>query len=130
MPITQRQFEQLSAMGIPLWQLSNRTEQSTAKQSETSVTQRANINLAELSEQVLFKDILHSIKLSITDISCVQDQLDFGLFNWQFQPTSAAQPSIKFDTHMRLLTTPELAIVAHSSSLKQQLWQQLSQLTE
>jgi hypothetical protein len=129
MSVTERQFQHLSAMGIDLWQ------QKAPACADSSTTDYAQISLAELSNNRLFQDLLASIQLSPSELSCNGQQLNLGLFNWQFSPTAAQQqtqnePIMHFDQQHSTLTTPLLERIAQSSALKKQLWRHLHHIVE
>ncbi|WP_440875685.1 DNA polymerase III subunit psi [Thalassotalea sp. PLHSN55] len=112
MPLSTRQFDYLTEMGINLWC-------SKAKLDNTSETQTPceNIHFDEVSQLTLFSDILICLNLSIGEVTYSEQQLNLGLFNWQFGKDNG----INFNNN--LLTTPSLNTLQKSPKLKQQLWQ-------
>jgi DNA polymerase III psi subunit len=120
MSINQRQFEQLTAMGISLWQHkveNNRTIDDLAKSQHICA-----INLQQLTQHPLFSDIILSLGLSLGEVSQQNDHLNVGLFNWYF--TSNENAEIQWSEQQ--LMTPSLENIAQSPTLKKQLWQILS----
>ena len=120
MSINQRQFEQLTAMGISLWQHkaeNNKTIDDIAKSQHICA-----INLQQLTQHPLFSDIILSIGLSLGEVSQQNDHLNLGLFNWYFTSNKNAQ----IQWSEQLLMTPSLDNIAQSPSLKKQLWHILS----
>ena len=120
MNINQQQFEQLTAMGISLWQHkveNNRTIDDIAKSQHICA-----INLPQLIEHPLFSDIILSLGLSLGEVSQQNDHLNVGLFNWYF--TSNENAEIQWSEQQ--LMTPPLDNIAQSPTLKKQLWQILS----
>jgi len=117
MSITQNQFEQLTEMGISLWQ-----SRSTDKESDAVSTQPISyldINLTELANQQLFTDILLATGLTIGEVSHQGDHLDLGLFNWYFT-TSPSADTIQWQEQQ--LFTPSIDNISKSPALKKQLW--------
>lgn len=148
MSINKRQFKLLKAMGITVWQrrsllvqaaLSNTNNKETNCETTlpvkvNTVAQRNNtpaeptndliaIELTALLKQPLFKDILLSLGASSADLAINKNQIDLGIINWQFSTSE------KIELKHNCLTTPELAIIANSASLKKSLWQTLSPLS-
>eukprot|EP00487_Bulimina_marginata_P012441 TRINITY_DN8706_c0_g1_i1.p1 TRINITY_DN8706_c0_g1~~TRINITY_DN8706_c0_g1_i1.p1 ORF type:complete len:127 (+),score=24.58 TRINITY_DN8706_c0_g1_i1:66-446(+) len=121
MSINQQQYEQLTEMGISLWQLRNHANQSETASDNSKVY--LDINLSELAQKQLFRDILLATKLSIGEISHQGDHLDFGLFNWYFTDDTSTN---EIRWHEQQLCTPSITSIAKSPMLKKQLWQVLS----
>ncbi len=117
MSINQDQFEQLTEMGISLWQSRDRDNQSDTvlAQSESYL----DIDLTALASQQLFTDILLAMGLTIGEVSHQSDHLDLGLFNWYF---SASEPSNKIQWQGQQLFTPSITDISKSPALKKQLW--------
>ncbi|MFB0982234.1 MAG: DNA polymerase III subunit psi [Alteromonadaceae bacterium] len=114
MAITKRQFSQLQAMGIDLWQLKN-----TAKASIVDNEEYLDIELPSITEKNIFNDIVNSLGLSIGEISSDENSISLGLLSWQF--------SLKNEislTHQHLIT-PSLNVLENSPELKKALWQTL-----
>jgi DNA polymerase III psi subunit len=121
MSINQKQFEQLTEMGISLWQRRS-SDTSNDNQMLASLT-FLDINLTELATKQLFTDIVLAAGLSVGEVKPKSDHLDLGLFNWFFTPE---QSNNKLQWHDQQLFTPSIDIISQSSSLKRQLWQLLS----
>lgn len=126
MSINQRQFEQLTEMGICLWQ--HKTDAFVHNStSECSTTQTTNTNklppeyLTTLAKQTIFTDILQVLALSIGEISLKSDHLDFGLFNWYFN--SNEQTALAIHCIDNNLVSPSIELISQSAALKKQLWQ-------
>lgn len=133
MAITSRQFDQLSEMGVSLWQ--SRTRQNTVVSSQESYLPQNQQSLSLLTKQQLFGDILLSLNLSLGEVNAKNNHLDVGLFNWYFTPAvteqnnSAAQGSTIYYAENKLIS-PSIDVIAQSSSLKKQLWNTIAkQLT-
>ena len=128
MSINQSQFEKLTEMGISLWQ--SRTDVEGLENLPINTPDYIHIDLAELTKQTLFRDILLAIGLSIGEVSNQEKYLDLGLFNWYFfsnEPLNKAQsqPLNTIQWLDQQLITPTLAEIAMSPALKKQLWQVL-----
>lgn len=136
MSIDQRQFEQLSEMGIKLWQrrdLSAQTNSNPLNQSNTPNSTQSNtkkiyqkINLATLADNQCFNDILQAFNLTLGEISQQADHLDLGLLNWYFIENEASN-DIQITCLNNKLVTPAIHVIANSVKLKKQLWQIISQ---
>lgn len=126
MSINQRQFEQLTEMGITLWQ--HRTCDNVNEKVQTTPPHYADIDLNALANQPLFNDILLSTGLSIGEISQQDNHLNLGLFNWYFTAVSSQNNMQWLDQQ---LITPTIDEISKSPALKKQLWQLLSkEITE
>ncbi|PCH97935.1 MAG: hypothetical protein COB83_00510 [Gammaproteobacteria bacterium] len=126
MSINQRQFKQLTEMGISLWQQKSATDSkhSSSEQNEpqkNAYTKLDEQSLAELIKQTLFTDILQCLGLSIGEVIAKNDHLDLGLFNWYFSSTAQNENSIRCTNNN--LISPTLALIGQSVPLKKQLWQ-------
>ena len=121
MSINQHQFEQLTEMGISLWQ--HRSGDSQNKSVPTHSNSYLDIDLKNLATQQLFNDVLLATGLSIGEINQQGDHLDLGLFNWYF--TDKSSP-VKIQWLEQQLITPAIAEISKSPTLKKQLWQLLS----
>lgn len=121
MSINQHQFEQLTEMGISLWQ--HRTCDVPNNKVHTQPKRYLDIDLNDLSSQQLFNDILLSTGLSIGEINHQGDHLNLGLFNWYF--TSQSSPS-EIQWLEQQLITPTIDEISKSPALKKQLWQLLT----
>jgi len=118
MGINQRQFDQLTEMGISLWH-----HRSSEKLVSTHSVPNITINLEQLSKIQLFNDILLSLNISIGEVNEQQGLLNLGLINWQFldnKDKSNNESEITFDNN--LLLTPSLDTLSTSITLKRQLW--------
>jgi len=125
MSINQHQFEQLSEMGISLWQ--HRTCDTPKGKVQAQPKHYIDIDLKYLASQQLFNDILLAIGLSIGEINHQSDHLDLGLFNWYFTATSSHN-GIKWVEQQ--LFTPPITELSKSPALKKQLWQLLTKQTQ
>lgn len=114
MAMTKRQFSQLQAMGIELWQLKN-----TDKVSVVHNEEYLDIDFSSIRETIIFNDIVKSLGLSIGEISCNENLISLGLLSWKF--------SIKKDISLtqQHLITPSLNVLDNSPELKKALWQKL-----
>ena len=85
MSINQRQYQQLTEMGISLWQ-SNSIAFNNTPSIQTNVEHNISYlnqdieSLAALTKQTFFTDLLLTFELSIGEITAQQDHLDLGLF--------------------------------------------------
>jgi len=121
MSITQNQFEQLTEMGISLWQ--SRTSDNHSDATKTKTVSYLEIDLAALTSQTLFTDILLAAGLTIGEVSHQGDHLDLGLFNWYFTTEqSQNQSAEKIQWQEQKLVTPSIADISKSPALKKQLW--------
>ncbi len=124
MSIDQRQFEQLSEMGIKLWQRRETSDRiNTAKANQE--TYQA-VNLSTLTSNQCFNDILLALNLTLGEISQQTDHLDLGLINWYFTETHDKN-AVKITYLNNKLITPSLNLISQSATLKKQLWQTISQ---
>jgi len=121
MSINQHQFEQLTEMGISLWQY--RTPKSVNDTVQTQSSSYLDIDLNQLAQQQLFNDILLATGLTIGEISHQDDHLNLGLFNWYFTSISS-QREIKWLEQQ--LITPAITEISKSPALKKKLWQLLA----
>ena len=115
MSITQRQYNHLQAMNIPLWVRKDITDkdESTGKNEHSAVE----IVLEELIVDRAFQDILQCVGITGAEISYENCHLNLGLFNWQFTNND----SITFE--QSLLSTPPIDMLIKTPQLKRQLWQ-------
>jgi hypothetical protein len=121
MSINQHQFEQLTEMGISLWQ--SRTYDNHSDTTKSNTPNYLEIDLTALASQQLFIDILLATGLTIGEISHQGDHLDLGLFNWYFTATASQdkhQDKIRWQDQQ--LVTPSIADISKSPALKKQLW--------
>jgi len=132
MAVSEKQFTLLNEMGIQLWQRRsltrstptvsvNSSEKVTLASKETSANNDVILNFQKISQSPLFIDIITSLSVSIDKVTCVDNVLNLGLINWQFNNKSHS--AIHFENE--LLITPSLDLIAQSSKLKRQLWQQI-----
>jgi len=121
MSINQHQFEQLTEMGISLWQ--HRSDETPNNKIALQPKSYLNINLDDLTSQQLFNDIILAAGLSIGEISHHSDHLNLGLFNWYFTEKSSRDEIQWFEQQ---LITPSIAEISKSPALKKQLWQLLT----
>ena len=142
MSITKRQFDLLQAMGINVWQRRDLSTQKNGNntRSETNkapsqgaspktsdenkpATKTININLQALRNEQLFNDIIRCLGVNSSDLTAQNNQVDLGLFNWQFSHNQ----EIEFSHNC--LKTPELTTLAHSPEMKKLLWQSIQALS-
>lgn len=125
MSINQRQYDQLTEMGISLWQHKavafdhNSSDEHSAEQKNNYI-QPNHEYLSALAKQTIFTDILLSLGLSIGEVCPKKDHLDLGLFNWYFNAKEQDIPSIHCTENN--LVSPSITLISQSSSLKKQLW--------
>lgn len=119
MTITKRQFSQLQAMGIGLWQL-----KKSGNKVITSKESHLDIELNALLEIPLFIDVITSLGLSVGEISCHDNKLSLGLLTWHF----STDDEISMDENNHLVT-PALSTLKNSPQLKRTLWQKLQELS-
>ena len=134
MSINQRQFDQLTEMGISLWQhkatsfkatsfKNNSSNKDIVKQAENYIAQN-DTSLSDLTKQMIFIDILQSFGISIGEISYKKDHLDLGLFNWYFSLKDHIKPAIYCANNN--LFSPSITLISQSPELKKQLWQTIT----
>ena len=149
MAITARQFEQLSEMGISLWQSRTALHGNETEQKSVYLPQNQQ-RLTNLTKQTIFSDILRSLNLTVGEVNAKDDHLDAGLFNWYFldktlnnevkeksgqdssfqdnspqdnSPPDNSPPdkvTIRFIDNK--LISPDIGTIAQSAKLKKQLW--------
>jgi len=132
MAITSRQFEQLTEMGIDLWQ--SRVSCNIDDKEKNNYLAQNQQSLTSLTKQKLFSDILHSLNLTIGEVKAQNDHLDVGLFNWYFlneeldeklnesRKEKAVQEESIINCIDNKLITPCIETIAQSAKLKKQLW--------
>jgi DNA polymerase III psi subunit len=126
MSINQRQYQQLTEMGISLWQHKPiafqdiASTQSNSKNNICYLSQDAE-SLSELTEQLFFTDFLLTLELSIGEVSAKNDHLNLGLFNWFFYSDQSNKKSIHYIDNK--LISPNIEIIRKCPILKKQLWQ-------
>jgi len=114
MTITKRQFTQLQAMGIELWQLKNTT-------TEIATSVYLDIDFSTVIKTTIFTDIINSLGLSIGEVTYENKTVSLGLLTWQF----SEQAEITL-TKTQLIT-PEISVLIKSPLLKKSLWQKLQE---
>lgn len=124
MSINQDQFEQLTEMGISLWQ--HRTCDVPNDNDGAHPKSYIDIDLNDLASQQLFNDILLALNLSAGEVNHQSDHLDLGLFNWFF----TARPHNEIQWGEQQLFTPSITEISKSPMLKKQLWQLLTEQTQ
>ena len=75
MTISQQQFEQLSAMGIQLWQRKTLTASDTSSHDDS---------IEQLKDSQLLKDILLCMNVSLNQVSYAHTKVSLGSITWQF----------------------------------------------
>ncbi len=126
MAVNQRQFDQLTEMGISLWQHKstsfdqNSSINDNEKQDENYIEQNDEY-LSNLAKLTIFIDILQSFEISIGEVSHKKDHLDLGLFNWYFKSKNHDESSIHCANNN--LFSPSIKLISQSPELKKQLWQ-------
>jgi len=127
MSITTKQFDQLTEMGINLWQ--SRAPCNIDNTKQNSYTAQSQGNLASLTKQKLFSDILRSLNLTIGEVKVQRNHLDVGLFNWYFlniKPNKNLDENLTEDPIISCvnnkLISPHIETIAQSAKLKKQLW--------
>ena len=130
MAITSKQFDQLSEMGISLWQ--SRTKENAEQEAHDNYLPQNQQSLTTLTKQKLFSDILLSLNLTVGEVKYQNNHLDVGLFNWYFlnehpkeevgQGHSPELSSMISCVDNKLIS-PSIETIAQSASLKKQLWQ-------
>jgi hypothetical protein len=121
MSINQHQFEQLTEMGISLWQ--QRADENKNDRATAQTEDYLEIDLNDLANQQLFNDILLAVGIISGEVSNQGNYLDLGLFNWYFINTASHeqhQNQIQWQDHR--LITPSIANISQSPILKKQLW--------
>lgn len=125
MSINQHQFEQLTEMGISLWQ--HRTCDIPNDNVQAQPKRYLDIDFKDLASQQLFNDILLATGLSIGEINHQSDHVDLGLFNWYFTASSSKN---EIQWVEQQLFTPSITEISKSPALKKQLWQLLTKQTQ
>lgn len=121
MSINQKQFEQLSEMGISLWQ---RRDLNNADATSSVTSNFIEVESSSLSKNQIFNDILLAINSSIGEVTFQDKHLDLGIFNWYF--TNNEEASDKVTWSDQKLISPAIEQIANSPQLKKQLWDILS----
>jgi len=123
MSITTKQFDQLTEMGIDLWQ--GRISCCIDDTKQYNFITQSQQNVTNLTKKKLFSDILRSLNLTIGEVKAQDDHLDVGLFNWYFlnknlDGNQKNEPVISFINNK--LISPDIETIAQSTNLKKQLW--------
>lgn len=129
MSINQRQYQQLSEMGISLWQhrpeaFQNISSNKNPAEQNVNYLKQNNESLVTLSEQAMFTDVLLALELSIGEVTAQQDHLDLGFFNWFFYAEQSESSAIQCSDNK--LFTPSIELIRNSADLKKQLWQTIT----
>ena len=97
------------------------TENSASSDNPIKIVaeQPALINLNSILKHPLFKDVIRCLGASSADVSVVGEQIDLGIFNWQFTESDT------IELKHNCLKTPDLNTLAHSPTLKKALWQSI-----
>jgi len=130
MAVNQRQFDQLTEMGISLWQhkiVSGKQTSSNADNNELVINylEQTKSTLSDLWAQQIFIDILQSVDISIGEVTLQKNHLDLGLFNWYFSSADNDNTAIYCDNNN--LFSPSIMLISQSPVLKKQLWQTITQ---
>jgi DNA polymerase III psi subunit len=126
MAVNQRQFDQLTEMGISLWQhkvVPGKHNSSNIDNDKPVINylEQTEKTLSDLFTKQIFIDILQSVDISIGEVSHKENHLDLGLFNWYFNSTENDKAAIYCDNNN--LFSPSIAKISQSPTLKKQLWQ-------
>lgn len=129
MSINQRQYQQLTEMGISLWQHNPIAFQNTPSIKNNTAHEIGYLkqdidSLATLTKQTFFTDLLLTFELSIGEITAQKDHLDLGLFNWFFYDEQNKAASIHCSDNK--LMSPSIELIRKSPALKKQLWQTIT----
>lgn len=129
MSINQRQYQQLTEMGISLWQPNPVAFPDTLSiqnnaAHEISYLKHDIDSLAALTKQTFFTDLLLTFELSIGEITAQKDHLDLGLFNWFFYEEQNKEAQIQCSDNK--LMSPSIELIRKSPVLKKQLWQTIT----
>jgi DNA polymerase III psi subunit len=129
MNINQRQYQQLTEMGISLWQHKSATFQHTSSSQDNSKNNVGYLkqdieSLNTLTKQTFFTDLLLTLELSIGEVTAQKDHLDLGLFNWFFYADEGETSSIHCADNK--LISPSIDLIRNSPVLKKQLWQTIT----
>ena len=126
MSINQRQYQQLTEMGISLWQpnaiaFHHASSIQANAEDDFSYLKQDIDSLAALTKQTFFTDLLLTLELSIGEITAQKDHLDLGLFNWFFYAAQNKTALIHYADNK--LMSPSIELIRKSPALKKQLWQ-------
>jgi len=125
MAVNQRQFNQLTEMGISLWQhktdiFDHHSSSKNNTKQESNYIEQNDKSLTDLTKKKIFLDILQCFGLSIGEISHQKDHLDLGLFNWYFSSKEHDKNAIHCADNN--LFSPSIKLISQSPALKKQLW--------
>ena len=129
MSINQKQYQQLTEIGISLWQHRPDAFQDASSTQQNSVHDVSYLNqdiqsLDILTKQTFFTDLLLTLGLSIGEVTAQKDHLDLGLFNWFFCADEDKTSSIHCADNK--LISPSIELIRKSPALKKQLWQTIA----
>lgn len=129
MSINQRQYQQLTEMGISLWQHRPAAFQNTLStqhnsEHDISYLKQDIESLNTLTQQTFFTDLLLTLELSVGEVTAQKDHLDLGLFNWFFYADENKTSSIHCADNK--LVSPSIELIRKSPALKKQLWQTIT----
>lgn len=129
MSINQRQYQQLTEMGISLWQHRPTAVQNTLSIQHNSAHDICYLeqdvdSLNILTKQTFFTDLLLTLELSVGEVTAQKDHLDLGLFNWFFYTDENKTSSIHCTDNK--LVSPSIELIRKSPALKKQLWQTIT----
>jgi DNA polymerase III psi subunit len=129
MSINQRQYKQLTEMGISLWQHNSRAVHNnlslqTNVAHDISYLKQDIDSLATLTKHVFFTDLLLALELSIGEVTAQNDHLNLGLFNWFFYAEQNKTSQIHCADNK--LMSPSIELIRKSPALKKQLWQTIT----
>ncbi|MDX2369668.1 MAG: DNA polymerase III subunit psi [Colwellia sp.] len=129
MSINQRQYQQLTEMGISLWQHRPTAFQNTLSiehnsEHDISYLEQDIESLNTLTKQTFFTDLLLTLELSVGEVTAQKDHLDLGLFNWFFYTDENKASSIHCTDNK--LMSPSIELIRKSPALKKQLWQTIT----
>jgi DNA polymerase III psi subunit len=127
MSINQRQYQQLTEMGISLWQHKSTNFHHISSNQDNSAKNVSYLShdvesLSALANKTFFTDLLLTLELSIGEVTAQNDHLDLGLFNWFF---SADKESSIYCVDNKLVS-PSIELICESPALKKQLWQAIA----
>lgn len=128
MSINQRQYQQLTEMGISLWQHKSTAFPHISPNQWDSENDNCYLtldteSLTTLTKQTFFTDFLLTLELSIGEVTAQKDHLDLGLFNWYFY---ADDESSSIQCTDNKLISPSIDLIRKSPVLKKQLWQTIT----
>jgi len=125
MSINQRQFEQLTEMGISLWQTRTDDSKQNASNNSQLYLEQSSITLKKLTKLTFFTDMLTCFNLSIEEVTPKTDHIDCGLFNWFFTEQINPLTANSIQWRNNKLISPSVELLSELPALKKQLWQTL-----